>query len=98
MKVERGAAVDAAATAVAHGCTFDRALVTRSAIVADSGALCALAGNLGESWEPGEHDAVMLSANGHFTSLGKATPRIGKNSQSGAFSLFGVVNVATNGS
>jgi hypothetical protein len=38
VKVQRGAAIDATATAVAHGCTLDRALVARAAKVADSGA------------------------------------------------------------
>ena len=96
VKVQRGAAVHATAAAVAHGCTFDRALVARAAKVADSrgGAFEARAGKSGES---GKHDAVILSANGHFTSLEKATPRTGKASQSGAFDLFGVVDFATKG-
>lgn len=80
LEVQRLGAIDAAATTVTHGCTLDGTLESSSAEMADAGTTgapgSAEAGG-------GKHDAVTLSANGHFTSLKKATPRDGMRSRGG---------------
>src|SRR5439155_21250445 len=79
-EVEGRGAVHAAPPAVAHGRAFDGALVARAAELIG-------AWPPGATWEvgnAGEHDAVTLSTNGHFTSLEKATPRDRRNSHRGA--------------
>jgi len=96
LEIELGGAVDAAPAAVAHGGSFDGALVFGPAKVADARVTRA-ASNAGEAGEAGEHDAVMLSANGHFTSREKATPRDRRNSQRGASDHFVAFFSATNG-
>src|SRR5881628_2977608 len=93
VKIEGAGAIDAAAAAVAHGGALDGALVSGPAKVADAGASRAPR----EAGESGEHDAVVLSTNGHFTSREKATPRGGRNSQRGASDQLVVVSPATNG-
>jgi len=72
LEVQRRSAVDAAAATVPHGRTLDGALESGSAKMRYPGTLGAAEAS------GGKHDAVTLSANGHFTSLEKATPRHGK--------------------
>ena len=72
LEVQRRGAVDAAAATVPHGRTLDGALESGSAKVRDPGTSGAAEAS------GGKHDAVTLSANGHFTSLEKATPRHGR--------------------
>src|SRR5688572_26311246 len=93
LEIELGGAVDTAPAAVAHGSSFDGALVFGPAKVADARVARAA------SWagEAGEHDAVVLSANGHFTSREKATPRDRRSSQRGASDHFVAFFSATNG-
>jgi hypothetical protein len=83
VEIERGAAIDTALAAVAHSGALDRTLVSSSTELADSGAADATreAGEAGEASETGKHDAVTVSTNGHFTSLEKATPCDGTDSQ-----------------
>ena len=96
LEIELGGAVDAAPAAVAHGGSFDGALVFGPAKVADA-RVARAASKAGEAGEAGEHDAVVLSANGHFTSREKATPRDRRSSQRGASDHFVAFFSATNG-
>ncbi len=80
LEVQRLGAVDAAATTVTHGCTLDGTLESSSAEMADARTTGATRSTEAAG---GKHDAVTLSANGHFTSLKKATPRDGMKSRGG---------------
>lgn len=78
VEVQCRAAIHASAPAIAHGRALDRALVTGSAQQTDAGVPTTR-----QAGEAGEHDAVTVSTNGHFTSRKKATPRDGKRSRGG---------------
>jgi hypothetical protein len=68
LEIQLDGAVDAAPAAVAHRGALDGAFVPSPAEVFDAGVTRASA-DAGVAGKPGKHDAVMLSANGHFTSL-----------------------------
>src|SRR5690348_15954278 len=94
LEVEGGSAINAAATAVAHGGAFDGSFVAR-APKRSAGAAVMVGGPA--NMIGGEDDTMTLT-NGHFTSREKTTPRDGRNSQCGALNHRLVMSLAaTNG-
>lgn len=78
LEIQRSGAIDTTPTAVTHHGVLNGAL-----LMSTCGALGAL-GATRSSWKAGETNAVIVSTPGQFHLAGKATPRNGSRSRSGA--------------